>query len=141
MSPLGGISPLSTTEVGFFVSKESASETSCFRACLRNVLLSLLSRLLRVSFIVLNTNGSSKIVRGSGRGSDLSSSFWLLFRSLGFPAFACFGTVLMKGLYMLGRIIPNANIPIRIKPLSLSLVTNFLMNHHLLLLSISYTKY
>jgi hypothetical protein len=37
----------------------------------------------------------------------------------------------MKGLYMLGRMIPNANIPITIKPLNL--VTRFLMNHHLLL--------
>ena len=128
MSPLGGNSPLSTTEVGFFVSKESASETSCFRAFLRSVLLSLLLRLLTVSFTLVSTKGSSKIVRGSGGG--LSSGLLLLFRSLGFPAFACFGTI-MKGLYMLGRIIPNANIPIRIKPPSL--VTRFLMNHHLLL--------
>jgi hypothetical protein len=132
MSPLGGNSPLFTTEVGFFVSKELASETSCFRACLRSVLLSVLLRLLTISFTLISNTGSSKIVRGSV--SDLSSFLLLPFSSLGFPAFACFGTI-MNGLYMLGRIIPNANIPIRIKPLSL--VTRFLMNHHLLFVSMS----
>jgi hypothetical protein len=105
-------------------------ETSSFRACLRSVLLSVLLRLLTISFTLTSNNGSSKIVRGSGSGGDLSSFLLLPFRSLGFPAFACFGTI-MKGLCMLGRIIPNANIPIRIKPPSL--VTRFLMNHHLLL--------
>lgn len=122
MSPLGGNSSLYTTEVGFLVRKEFASRTSCFRECLRIVLFLLP---LIVSFKVTSSNGSSMIVRGS----SLSFELRLTLRSLGSPAFTCFGTV-VKEWHMLGRTIPNVNSPIESKHQNSD--TSFLMNHHLL---------